>query len=138
MSIAPAQSFGTITFDNAWRGDDPLFEQALAYHALEATHTTPQHLDRIAAAVAICQQGSVQIRASVAQRRDGSMVYEAAAARVKVRHDTLRAEICTSEACTCGTSNGSPGWPCAHRYATTIYQAASRSAEQAHYERAVA
>lgn len=137
MSIAH-EAAGTLTFDNAFRGIDPLFEQALAYHALEAVHSTPQHVDRIAAGVLICQQGSVQIRASVAMRRDGTMRYETAAARVKVSPDALRADICTSEACTCGTSNGAPGWPCCHRIAVVLYQAASRTAEQAQYEQAVA
>ena len=136
MQHSIAESYGTITFDNAFRGVDPLFEQALAYHALEAVHSTPQHVDRIAAAVLMCQQGSVQIRASVAMRRDGTMSYETAAARVKVHPDTLRADICTSEACTCGTSNGSAGWPCAHRYSVLLYQAASRTAEAAQYEQA--
>lgn len=133
-----AQSAGTVTFDNAFRGIDPLFEQALAYHALEALHSAPAHLDRIAAAVLICQQGSIQIRASVAMRRDGTLSYETAAARVKVHPDMIRADICTSEACTCGTRNGTAAWPCCHRYAVTLYQAASRSTEQAQYEQAVA
>ena len=132
------QAQGTVQFDNAFRGIDPVFEAALAYHATLAVHSMPQHRWRIATAVTICQVGHIQRRAQVTMLRDGPMRWEEAAARVKAYPDASSAAIVTSAACTCGAREGTRSWPCAHRYSVELYQAASRTAEQAQYERAVA
>lgn len=101
----------TVAFDHMLT-QEPCFEQALAYHALALLHAAPSHLDRIAAAAAVCQVGRIQVRCGTGL--------------VHVRREALRAYVCGSEGCECGVYNGSEGWPCVHRYAVVLWKLATQ------------